>query len=321
MNTALAINRTPEIIAAEINSIKEQARIQILCNSIEIGRRLIEAKDMLPHGEWGKWLETSVDYSQSTANNLMRIADEYGTEQFALFGADAKSQALGKLGYTQAVALLAIPSAEREEFIEENGVENMSTRELQQAIKERDQARKEKEAADKKLQDAQKIADQKTEETKKLQEQLQQDKERHEQDIKNLQSSIEETKKELDQAKAAGNDDEIKRLQTELDEADAQLASANDEIKELNKQLQEKPIDVPAVIEKIPEDIEEELKRLRKQNKSAAVLKYTVHFNNLVKGFQDLLGSLVEIQESDPAEHEKYKGATLKLIKGMSENL
>ena len=78
MSTAVAISRTPDMIATEINSIKSQTRIMVLCNSIEIGRRLVEAKEMLPHGEWGKWLETSVDYSQSTANNLMRIFEEYG---------------------------------------------------------------------------------------------------------------------------------------------------------------------------------------------------------------------------------------------------
>ncbi len=321
METALAINRTPALIAAEINSIKHQAQIQILCNCIEIGRRLIEAKEMLPHGEWGKWLKASVDYSQSTASNLMRIAEEYGTEQWALFGADAKSQALGNLSYTQAIYMLGVPAEEREEFIEENDIDNMSTRELQQAIRERDQARKDKEEAEIKLQDANQIANEKTEETKKLQDELKKAKENSIQEIEKLQKSITDIQKQLTEAQVGGNDDEIKKLQDELDEADAQLVSANDEIKELNKQLQEKPIDVPGVIEKVPEEIEQELNRLRSQQKSEAALEYKVHFENLKKNFNDLLGTLAEIQKTDPDMYPKYQHATLELISKMSDRV
>jgi len=102
----LSVDRTPQLIAIEINSIKEQTRKQVLFNSIEIGKRLAEAKIMLGHGEWGGWLKSYVDYSQSTANNLMRIFTDYGSSQITLFCDNAKSQALGNLSYTQAVALL-----------------------------------------------------------------------------------------------------------------------------------------------------------------------------------------------------------------------
>ena len=78
----------------------------------------------------------------------MRVFEEYGADQLALFGeTGAKSQALGSLSYSQAVALLSVPEDEREQFVEENDASNMSTRELQQAIKERDQAKQEKEEA------------------------------------------------------------------------------------------------------------------------------------------------------------------------------
>jgi len=71
---------------------------------------------MVEHGQWGNWLKDSVDYSQSTANNLMRIFEEYGSNQIALFGNNANSQALGNLSYTQAVALLGIPAEDREQM-------------------------------------------------------------------------------------------------------------------------------------------------------------------------------------------------------------
>jgi len=316
MSTALAIQRTPELIATEINSIKSQTRMMMLCNSIEIGRRLVEAKTLIPHGEWGKWLENSVDYSQSTANNLMRIFEEYGAVQLSLFGSEAKSQALGNLLYTQAVALLKLPSEEREQFIEEHDMDNMSTRELQQAIKERDQARKELEE---KAEEARKF-----EEGKQTAEAaLQQEKEKSQKEIAKLTKTIEDTKKQLAEAQASDNSEVAERLQESLEKTDAELCEAQKRIEELEQQLKAKPIDISAseVVEKVPEEVEQELTALRKQKKSAAALKYSMHFESLVKGFQDLLDSLAEIEQEDTEEGERYRHATLELISKMSARL
>lgn len=53
--------RTPLVIAAEINMIKEQSEKVVLNNAVEVRRRLKEAKVILQHGEWLKWLEGSVN--------------------------------------------------------------------------------------------------------------------------------------------------------------------------------------------------------------------------------------------------------------------
>lgn len=135
--------RTPQIIAAEVNSIKAQAGRMLLYSSVEIGRRLTEAKSMVNHGEWGKWLENSVSYSQSTANKLMSIFAEYGAK-LTTAEDGSNSEALPNLSYTQAIILLGIPEEERESFMAENDVAGMSTRELKQAVRERDQALNEK---------------------------------------------------------------------------------------------------------------------------------------------------------------------------------
>lgn len=95
MNKEVTVIRTPDIVAAEINSIKNQTRNIVLFNSIEIGRRLVEAKGIMEHGNFGEWLKNAVDYSQSTANNLMKIYEEYGADQGALFGDNANSKRLG----------------------------------------------------------------------------------------------------------------------------------------------------------------------------------------------------------------------------------
>lgn len=136
----MTVTRTPEIIAGEVRHLKAQAQRLILGHAIEIGRRLTEAKAMLEHGQWADWLKNEVSFSQSTANNMMRIFDAYGAAQMGLFGPEANSQAFGNLEYSKALALLAVPEEEREEFAQEVGAEHISVRELKAAIKERDEA-------------------------------------------------------------------------------------------------------------------------------------------------------------------------------------
>ena len=70
-------------LVSEIRMITEQTKQVVLFNSIEIGRRLTEAKAMVKRGTWGTWLKERVDYSQRTANNFMKIYQEYGRNGLA----------------------------------------------------------------------------------------------------------------------------------------------------------------------------------------------------------------------------------------------
>ena len=127
-----AEGRTIETITGEILDAQRKGGEAILT----IGRCLNEAKDMLPHGEWLPWLAEKVGYSEKTAQNFMRLAREF-----------SNPQALADLGATKALKLLALPQDEREKFVEENKVIDMTTRQLEQAIKDRDEARKAAEEA------------------------------------------------------------------------------------------------------------------------------------------------------------------------------
>lgn len=130
--------RPLETIEAEINFYKQQTAIGI----IEIGKRLIEAKEQVPHGEWGKWLKDKVEFSDRTARRFMQCAIEFENRS-----------ALTNLNQSKIFALLDVPAEEREVFIstphEVNGqsktVDEMTTRELQQAIKEKNDALKKSE--------------------------------------------------------------------------------------------------------------------------------------------------------------------------------
>lgn len=127
-----AEDRTIEAITGEILDAQRKGGEAILT----IGRCLNEAKDMLSHGEWLPWLAEKVGYSEKTAQNFMRLAREF-----------SNPQALADLGATKALKLLALPQEEREQFVEDHNVIDMTTRQLEQAIKERDEARKAAEEA------------------------------------------------------------------------------------------------------------------------------------------------------------------------------
>ena len=134
--------RTIGMVTQEVNQLTAQAQRLILGHAIEIGRRLTEAKQMLSHGEWGKWLKEEIHYSKSSANNMMRIFDAYGSTQLGLFGPEANSQTFGDLEYSKALALLSVPAEEREQFAQEVDAEHISVRQLKAAIQERDAAQK-----------------------------------------------------------------------------------------------------------------------------------------------------------------------------------
>ncbi|MCG1026396.1 DUF3102 domain-containing protein [Dehalobacter sp.] len=141
-----ATERTPLVIAAEIKMITCQTKKILLASAIEIGRHLQEAKAMLKHGEWIKWLEESVNYSRRTASRLIKLYEEYGPN-FPEGPDSSNGTPVSHLTYTQALLLLGLPAEEREEFIAQNDVGGMTTKKLQQALQDRDQANQEKEQA------------------------------------------------------------------------------------------------------------------------------------------------------------------------------
>lgn len=137
---APASERNIEAITSEILQLKNDAGNAIL----GIGQRLLEAKAILPHGEWLPWLTEQVEFSERQAQRFMKLAQEW-----------ANPTALSDLGATKALALLALPPEERQKFLSENhivdgeekSVIDMTSRELEKAVKERDEALHAAEAA------------------------------------------------------------------------------------------------------------------------------------------------------------------------------
>ena len=108
-------------IISEIKFFENQAVVSYW----EIGKRLSQAKTQVEHGDWKSWIDDNLGYSQETARKLIKIYDEF-----------PNSTTLWNLTFTKALALTSIKDEEeRQDFIENNDVEDMTTRKLQYEIK------------------------------------------------------------------------------------------------------------------------------------------------------------------------------------------
>ena len=123
--------RTIETVTEEILDIKSR----VTENFMELGQRLCEAKEMLPHGEWLPWLEGRVQFSERTAQKFMALSREY----------ESNPKLASDLGSEKAFALLSLPMEEREQIAREGVVVNGKTkpaadltkREVQQVVREK----------------------------------------------------------------------------------------------------------------------------------------------------------------------------------------
>lgn len=299
--------RTPGLIAAEINRIKEDTKRILIYNSIEIGRKLTEAKEMLPHGEWGKWLKTEVDYSKTTANNLMKIFQEYGSEQINLLGDNLKSQTFGNLNYSQATLLLGVPAEEREKFVEENNVEEMSARELKKAIEELKKTEEEKENALKAMEEAEEKARQESEARQALEEAFNsgaEERRKLEEEKESLQYTIKDLEDKLSEISTI--DKEVSVSTEEVDkEVEERIQELKDKLEETTKEKNK---------------LEDKLKAAE-EGVTNSEIEYKIVFDTIVTNFDKLLKILVEMKEESEVSHMKYKSATKKFLEYMLTKL
>lgn len=314
ISVPMAAQRDIQTVTTEIRTLHRQAQGMILNYAIEIGRRLKEAKSLLEHGEWGEWLENEVDFSRSTANNFMKIFEEYGAKQVSLFG-DANSQTLGNLPYTHALKLLAVPAEEREEFVEEHHVEDLSSRELDRLIKERDAAvRRAEESEERELAQADALAELEalrdkveTQEQmagegraalRQMEEKVAADKERLEQEKKKAKEREEKLRRELEEARKNPDvpEEVLQKLRAEAEETSAaSVEKAQREAKEAKAAL------------------EQARKDLALADGDMAVFKEL--FRRVQEDFGMMEDAIRRIGEKNSESAEKLRGAVQALVK------
>lgn len=306
------VQRDLGTVTTEIRTLHRQAQQMVLSYAVEIGRRLVEAKALVEYGGWGAYIKEELGYSQSTANNFMRLFEEYGKSQQSLFGGATESQTFGNLTYTQALALLAIPAAEREEFVESHDVEDMSTRELEAAIRERDeakaalQAEKEMSAAmTEQARAADEIAQEAADRARRLEQELEELKARPI-DVAVEAADPEEVKKAVDEAVAA----EREKAKGEMDKLTDKLDKAKTERAKLEVRLKEAEAKAGGAAAGAEAEVEE----LRRQLAMADPV--TAEFKGLFAQAGQLVGRMLELVEQAPEDKRPNLTAALAALAG-----
>ena len=325
--------RDIEMVTSDIHYAQRQGARQLLSNLIEIGRLLVEAKSMVPHGEWGKYLEERVDYSQSTANNLMKLYTEYGDNQESFFGSFANSQAFGKLSYTQALALLALPAEDRETFTQEHDPEKTSTRDWEKAIRERDEqlqeARRKQEVAEETAKKAtnQMLSTQtEAQALKKAAEDAKAAKSEADAKIEKLQAQLKKAKDNEKTAKEALNKakekPEIPEAMMESLRQEVAAEAARKATEELQKQL-EKAKEEYTRVEVAEQEAQQKLAAAQKQLQLASpeAAEFKAIFVQVQYEFKNLKDALEKVEQADPETAGKLRKAVQTLLKNLQGDL
>ncbi len=299
MSESVVAVRSIEIVTAEIYTIRDNVARVFMDGVIQIGRRLEEAKQLVPQGEWLNYLDTKLGYKPSTAQNYMRIAREFGDGQVGLSGKTA-SDFFGNLGYSQLLPLLGLPEEEREQLAEEHDLAGMSSREIQALVKERDEAKAAAAAA-------QEQADKQGQEARSARDALATAKDK-------LKVEKQKAQEQAEAAKA--NAETAAELQRRLDELAAQANQPRELTDEERAALRAEVVAEQGKALKAAEDRAAEALAKLEKVKNPAAHKVNFLFGELNSTFNRLREALQELAKSDQDAAGKMAAAIAKNIGG-----
>lgn len=106
---------------------------QGLIHYVNAGKKLLVAKSRIKHGQWKQWLADNINVKYRTVVNWMALAERFGNAE--------NMQTFALLGYSNCLELLALPTGEEKNFIDEQAdsgqpVEKLSAREVHEAVKQ-----------------------------------------------------------------------------------------------------------------------------------------------------------------------------------------
>lgn len=316
--TEVAIeSKSTEQLTAEVNVRYRQAESLASMSAAmlaDAGRRLIEIKGRMPHGEFGDWCKDNLEFSYRKAARMMQLAERMADEG-SLF---SKMPTLADIGISRIWELLAAPEEVAAEVVETEDVSEMTVRELKEKIKK---LTADKKAAEERADEA--ILAAASADT---------------QELEDMRLSVEHMKDALDK-----KEEERAHAVTAQQKAADQLAKSKEKLKALKDQQQEiidKAIEERAeelrkearaeVEEKIKvyeEDIkdnEEEIERLTKKLQNAEnddFARFRVQANILQNAFNDCLGAIDNTSVTNKDSAEAMKEALRKILKMELETL
>lgn len=320
-----------QTLVSEINLITEQTKQALLTGTIEIGKRLTEAKCLVRHGEWGNWLAERVNYSQRSANNFMKIYKEYGVTGLA-----AKSQSIANLSVTQAVAMFDLPAEERERFAEQNEADKMSIRQLKAEVaKAKEELEAEKSSTKEALEQCKKNHEaelahykQMTQSAVSKREEIEAQLKAERKHLEELSASQDEKAKEQVEAAIAEQKAELVRTTEEVDALQAELVKLNGKHKEeleavlkeqhrkLESELKAKDEEIAGSKKRLEEALTQSTKELSATKKSldteksknaemATLGKATYAMDQMLKSYEELMDIVASVGNFDKVAANK----------------
>ena len=335
--------RTPEQIGAEIRMYVNTGRwITTLCG-IEIGRRLVEAKELLPHGEWLPWLQRETEFSERSAQDYMRVFKDYSATQLGLFGPETNTQTFADLPISKALALLSVPESDREAFAKEVDAEHISVRELKQAIKERDEALAREKAAMQDLAGVQAEAEKmqhaidtlsgdrddldrlRAEAEKKLEEAQKQITELENRPVEVAVETVRDEEaiaaaaKEAKEKAEAAAKKKIADLKKKLNKAENERAEAVEKAESAGQDAEKKLKQATAAAEKIKADLEEARKQLKASDSD--ITAFGIRYTTMQNEFGYMITEYRKVAARDRETGDKLHEAVRQLIEYFTKEL
>lgn len=280
MNELVSLNQ----LVSEIKFFENQAVVSYW----EIGKRLSKAKEQVGHGNWENWIDQNLGYTSRTANSLIRVYKEIPNQK-----------SISDLNYTKVLKILSIPAENRQEFVENHKVEDMTTRQLQAEIKEYKKNLKAKESE---LEAAKAGLDFKDGQI-----------ERYSTEKSRLSAELELAK--MNKAKPKIIEKEVIKevVPDDYDLTKAQLENANKKLEKLmqvNQSLKEK--------EKLA------MSKLESEQVKKKIVENISSFHYKIAGFMEDVGGLLYLTDyldEMPKENKKLFLDSAKYLRGFSEQL
>lgn len=227
------IMATQQNALTPLHVLAQEARIyseSFVLNTINLGRVLTEAKKQVRHGEWADWVR------ENTGGMSVRNAQQF-MQAYARFGG---KEAFAGIDKSKMYKMLSLPEGTEDAFLEQNDVANMSSREVEEAVRkvraemnaqlaQEKKARKEAEARAEELElQKDNVPDQAKETIVNQMNRI---------DKLNSDISLAEREKRLLEQEISSQKREILTLRRDLDDRDEMLAEAQQEHERVRAEL------------------------------------------------------------------------------------
>lgn len=327
--------REQELVAS-IQMQLEFAQKVLLTAAYNIGKMLMESKEVIKHGEWENWVRERLPFKLRAAQNYMKVYKEYKGNDIG------GSPAYSSLGYSQALALLAVPSDEREEFAKEVNAKDLTIKELEETIKamqskqsSKDKELEEMKAANEMLANEHEVLangfNELTERISQLQQEKKEAEEKKDAELaKRLEASIQEERKKIEALENEKDslDKKINQLQKNQLDAIAKLKEEEQkkreqEINKKNRELESATKKFTAKIEELKEKNSMQKAKTKEAEDAAKVskelVKAEVLLANIESDYESLTIILKKLQRTYPDHVSELKSAISDVLEKMDK--